>query len=69
MTSSHQVAKGSSYSVDRDSYIIMVNITAVAATSKDVYAVSLAPHHANANDVTDGDFGTCISTEADTDPW
>ena len=69
MSSSHQVVEGSSYSVNRDTYIIMDNITEGAATGKTAYAVSLDPHDANTNDLSDGDFATCISTDAATDPW
>ena len=46
----------------------MVNIyvTVGAAVSKNAYAV---PGGVNANNLTDGNFGTYISTGADTDPW
>ena len=63
VSSGHQVAE------NRDTYIIMVNITEGAATGKTAYAVSLDPNDANTIDLIDGDFGTCISTRAETDPW
>ena len=69
VSSSHQVAEGSSYSVNRDTFNIMINISEGAATGKTAYAVSLDPDDANTNDLSDGDFDTCISTDAETDPW
>ena len=69
MSSSHQVAEGSSYSVNRDPYITMVNIAVSAATGKTAYAVSFDPGDANTNDLVDGDFATCITTDVATDPW
>ena len=39
------------------------------ASSKTVSAVSLDPDEADANVLTDGDFSTCIMTDAETNPW
>ena len=64
-----QLTEGSNYSVNRDSYIIMVNITVDAATGKTAYAISFDPDGANTDDLSDGNFATCISTDAETAPW
>ena len=40
-----------------------------AATGKTAYAVSFDPADDNTNDLSDGDFATCISTGVESHPW